>query len=197
MRDKIINESIDLFDTKGFKETSIQDIVDNIGVTKGTFYYYFKSKQELLKDIHLSFIVDLLKRQEEIIGDSNKNNYDKLYDIIYLIISRIKTHGKSARITFREMRHVEEQHLVEIKRKREEFRLNLEKLLKEGITKGEFRNKVEPDILSFAILGMVNRSYFWYNPDGELSEEELVKSYNEILLNGLKNEEPYTQGILH
>ena len=48
MKRKIIEESIDLFDKKGFNNTSIQNIVDSIGVTKGTFYYYFSSKQELL-----------------------------------------------------------------------------------------------------------------------------------------------------
>lgn len=189
MRDKIINECTALFDSKGFKETSIQDIVDNIGVTKGTFYYYFKSKQELLRGIHLSFISDLLKKQEEIINDSNKNSHDKLYDNINLIISKMTTdEGKSARIAFREMRHLEEAHLDEIKTKRKEFRLNLEKLLIEGIAKGELKDTVRPDILSFAILGMANHSYYWYQPDGELTEEELVNLYNEILLNGIKNE---------
>lgn len=41
MKEKIIEVSIDLFGKHGFTETSIQDIVDGLGVTKGTFYYYF------------------------------------------------------------------------------------------------------------------------------------------------------------
>ena len=46
MKQKIKNTSISLFEQKGFAETSIQDIVDSLGVTKGTFYYYFASKEE-------------------------------------------------------------------------------------------------------------------------------------------------------
>jgi AcrR family transcriptional regulator len=38
MKEKIIQQSIQLFGEKGFKETSIQDIVDSLSVTKGTFY---------------------------------------------------------------------------------------------------------------------------------------------------------------
>ncbi|MES9741731.1 helix-turn-helix domain-containing protein, partial [Priestia megaterium] len=53
MKDLMMERSIQLFAQKGFKETSIQDIVNELNVTKGTFYYYFKSKQELLMDIHL------------------------------------------------------------------------------------------------------------------------------------------------
>ena len=38
MKEKITEQSVKLFQEKGFSETSIQDIVDLLGVTKGTFY---------------------------------------------------------------------------------------------------------------------------------------------------------------
>ncbi len=38
---------------------------------------------------------------------------------------------------------------------------------------------------------MVNRSYNWYNPDGEVSEEELVDIYMDIIINGLKINQKY------
>lgn len=186
MKRKLIQAAIDLFDEKGFKGASIEDITDNIGVTKGTFYYYFKSKQELLKDIHLSYIVDLLRKQELILQEPNKNNSQKLYDIIYLIIGRIKTKGKNARIIFREMRHIEEVHLEQIKGKRREFRLNVQALLEDGVAKGQFNNNIRADILAFSILDMINRTYYWYNPYGEVSEEELANYYLEFILNGIK-----------
>jgi len=44
MKEKITIESIRLFEMKGFSETSIQDIVDAIGVTKGTFIIIFHVK---------------------------------------------------------------------------------------------------------------------------------------------------------
>ncbi len=51
MKEKIIEKAIELFEKKGFSTTSIQDIVDELGVTKGSFYYYFSSKEQLLMDI--------------------------------------------------------------------------------------------------------------------------------------------------
>lgn len=62
MKAKITEHSIRLFEQKGFTETSIQDIVDSIGVTKGTFYYYFSSKEQLLMDIHMDYITKLLEK---------------------------------------------------------------------------------------------------------------------------------------
>ena len=64
MKEEITRHSVKLFQQKGFSETSIQDIVDSLGVTKGTFYYYFKSKEQLLMEIHSRYIDDLLHRQK-------------------------------------------------------------------------------------------------------------------------------------
>lgn len=185
MRGRIIKESIDLFDKKGFSSTSIQDIVDTIGVTKGTFYYYFKSKQELLMDIHINYIKELLSEQEVILNEEYLSSKVKMKNLIYLIIKDIKVHGKSARVFNREFRHLDDKQLKLINDYRKEFRINLQRLLGEGIEKGEFRNDLRSDIVIFGILGMVNRSYNWYNPDGEVSEEELVSTYMEIILNGI------------
>ena len=187
MRGRIIKESIDLFDKKGFSKTSIQDIVDTIGVTKGTFYYYFKSKQELLMDIHLNYIKELLAEQAVILNDEYLSSKVKINKLIHLIIRNIKIHGKSARVFNREFKHLSEKQLKLINDYRKEFRINLEQLFSEGINKGEFRDDLRIDIVIFGILGMVNRSYQWYNPDGEVSEDELVSIYMELILNGITN----------
>ena len=189
MRGRIIKESIDLFDKKGFSKTSIQDIVDTIGVTKGTFYYYFKSKQELLRDIHLNYIMELLNEQEVILNDDYISCKEKMNKLIYLIIRNIKMHGKSARVFTREVRHLDEEQVKLVNVYRREFRINLQKLIEEGIEKREFREDLKSDIIIFGILGMVNRSYNWYNPEGEVTEEELVSIYMDLILNGIKKVE--------
>ena len=44
---RILNTAYKIFTEKGIKDTSVQDIVDNANVAKGTFYLYFKNKYEL------------------------------------------------------------------------------------------------------------------------------------------------------
>jgi AcrR family transcriptional regulator len=187
MRQKILEKSIHLFDQKGFTGTSIQEIVELIGVTKGTFYYYYKNKEELLKDIHLRYIEHLNAQQESILQDPVKSYTEKLYEIVYMVIRNIRTQRPIARIFFREMRHLSERNLEEIHLKRNVFRENYQKMIEAGINKGEFTNTIQPDILTFGILGMTNWSYYWFNPDGEISEEELTKTYVDILLHGISS----------
>ena len=44
---RLLETAFKLFTDKGIKDTSIQDIVDNANVAKGTFYLYFKDKYEI------------------------------------------------------------------------------------------------------------------------------------------------------
>lgn len=50
-RMEIIKTAEKLFNEKGFIKTSVDSIIKTMGVAKGTFYYYFKSKEEVLKAI--------------------------------------------------------------------------------------------------------------------------------------------------
>lgn len=99
MKAKLIEESLSLFEKRGFAETSIQDIVDACGVTKGSFYYYFKSKTELLFDIQLDYTNDVLAVFDRIIVRAI-DNQAKLRAMVEVLIRKIKTDGPNARIFF-------------------------------------------------------------------------------------------------
>src|SRR5690625_298272 len=185
MKDKITQQSILIFKEKGFSQTSIQEIVNALEVTKGTFYYYFSSKEQLLMDIHHDYITHLLARQERIISKINITQKEKLTEIIRLLITDIADKGPSARVFFREVRHLTDENIETIKKKREQFRLNIEQIIQEGMKHGELREGLRADMISFGILGVTNWSYNWDKPDGEVSAEELVKIYADMILTGI------------
>lgn len=185
MKEKIMTASVELFERNGFSETSIQDIVDALGVTKGTFYYYFKSKEELLMDIHLRYIEGLLAEQARIMNDEQRPVREKLHAIIYMLIHNIEQQGRQARIFFREMKHLSEQHLQKVKEKRDLFRYRLQALIEEGMENGELRRDVSPSIATLTLLGAANWSYQWFRPDGELTDAEVAKQMVTILLDGM------------
>jgi len=50
-RKTLVNEALKMFLTRGYDATSINDISMKCGVTKGAFYHYFKSKDQLFRDV--------------------------------------------------------------------------------------------------------------------------------------------------
>ena len=47
-KNEILDTAQEIFLTKGYKQTSVDSIIKKVGVAKGTFYYYFESKEDLL-----------------------------------------------------------------------------------------------------------------------------------------------------
>ena len=185
MRDEITRHSVLLFEKKGFSGTSIRDIVHTLDVTKGTFYYYFSSKEQLLMEIHDHYTTSLLERQHRIISNAAMSPKEKITEIISLLIADIVRNGPSARVYFRELRHLADDNIEIIKQKRERFRLNVENVVQEGIEQQEFKADLRADIVTFGILGVTNWSYNWFRSEGKVSPEELVKNYAEMILTGI------------
>ena len=75
---EIIKTSEKLFQEKGYEKTSVEAIIKEIGVAKGTFYYYFKSKKEVLEaivDLTLDHVVEMA---EAIANDATMNALAKM-----------------------------------------------------------------------------------------------------------------------
>ena len=66
-RQNVIDTAHKLFIEKGYQATSIQDILDGSGISKGTFYNYFPSKGELFIAIFRSYYKKLRQAREELL----------------------------------------------------------------------------------------------------------------------------------
>jgi AcrR family transcriptional regulator len=94
MKDSIIKESIGLFLRKGFKGTSIQHITDAIGVTKGAFYWHFKSKEELLETIIDKYDEEFLEKLYDHMKDFRGNFLKKFREYHRYINEYAKDNGE-------------------------------------------------------------------------------------------------------
>ncbi len=57
-KDKILQVALNLFLQKGYKEVSLKEIVDAVGLTKGAFYHYFTGKEQLFRQIVQIFLLE-------------------------------------------------------------------------------------------------------------------------------------------
>lgn len=83
---RLLNTAFKLFTEKGIKDTSIQEIVDNASVAKGTFYLYFKDKYEI-RDILIA--KKSHKLFNEALQELRKNYISNLSDQVIFIINYV------------------------------------------------------------------------------------------------------------
>ena len=75
---EILDATEELFYTRGYHETAISDIVKSIGVAQGTFYYYFKSKEEILDALLNRQISRVSSEMEKVVSAEDMTPLRKL-----------------------------------------------------------------------------------------------------------------------
>ncbi len=86
-RKEILSISQRLFNKKGFSETSINEIMNSIGMAKGGFYYYFESKDQILDELVDRYIDGKISKVEPIVND---NSFDALVKFKLMFIAEFE-----------------------------------------------------------------------------------------------------------
>ena len=75
---ELLDAALELFYVKGYEKTSVNDVLKKVGIAKGTFYYYFSSKEELLDAVAARQVTALVDRIRPIIEDRDRGALQKL-----------------------------------------------------------------------------------------------------------------------
>ncbi|OJE44005.1 TetR family transcriptional regulator [Bacillus proteolyticus] len=81
-RKEILETAERLFVTKGYTKTTVNDILKEIGIAKGTFYHYFKSKEEVMDEIIMRIIKADVAKAKVIISNPNIPVLEKLFRVL-------------------------------------------------------------------------------------------------------------------
>lgn len=81
-RNEILDAAETLFTTKGYVHTTVNDILNAVGIAKGTFYYHFQSKEEVMEAIVLRFIDAGVRAAKEIASDPRLTAHEKMFRIL-------------------------------------------------------------------------------------------------------------------
>jgi len=185
IREKIIDTSWELFHEKGFGETTINDIIHEAGISKGTFYYYFRSKDNLLDTLS-----EILDREYERLSKNEPegmNAFDKLMWLNYEVHEFIKRN-----IDYRLMSYLYSAQIVKdtgsslLDRNRFYFNY-LERIMEEGSRKGELTDSMSiGEMVKFFSIGERALITEWCMNNGGFDLGEYSKRLFPIMMKGLK-----------
>ena len=85
-KQKLLESSFNLFTKKGIKNTSVQEITENAGTAKGTFYLYFKDKYEVENQLIIRKSKQLF---EKAVKELNKETITNFEDEIIFVINYV------------------------------------------------------------------------------------------------------------
>jgi AcrR family transcriptional regulator len=178
----LVDAAIKLFSAAGYAETSLQELVTEAGVTKGAFYHHYRSKEEILRQIHDDFIDGQIERAEAAVREGSTPS-ESLRALIRFEMGAISEHQDAVTVFLRERRAFGPETWKEVRAKRDRLEAVFVNLVKDGIAAGEFRDG-DPQLIAYGILGMVHWSHEWYRPRMGPTDK-VADTFADMVLDGL------------
>lgn len=185
-RDALVSSAVALFEERGYDVTSVQQIVDRAERTKGAFYHYFNSKEDLLHHIHDGYMDYIVAKAREVVERDLPVDEVLRSFIVEVLMEPLGWFKSEVTVYLQEQRFLDEESFVEIKRKRDEFAGILIGIIERGTDEGVFKVLGPARIVAFGIIGMSAWSHTWLTTDGPLSAREIGEVYADMTLGGLK-----------
>ena len=182
---KIINAAWDLFYEQGYENTTIEEIIEKSGTSKGSFYHYFEGKDGLLGSLSYIFDEEYAKLQENLNDDMS--SFDKLLYLnreLFAIIEERIDIELLTRLYSTQLTTKGEKHLLD--NKRLYYKL-LRKIVSDGQSKGELSEEFTAnEIVKLYAVSERSLIYDWCLCNGEYSLVSYAKKVMPMFLSGIR-----------
>lgn len=149
-RDEILDAADELFSQKGFDGTSTNEILEKIGIARGTLYYHFKSKEDIMDALIKRYEKVLLDNAEKIAKDKSIPVYERIVKVVMAL--NIANQGNGRII---EHMHKPQNALMHQKTQAtivKRLTPLLSEMIEEGIEKGLFQTPFPYECMEMAVV---------------------------------------------
>ena len=181
---EIVNAAIEVFSQKGYHRAKVSDITQKAGISIGTFYVHFQNK----RDLFIEVVEEVFRH---IVGDAARNikgeqnlgkrlvirgrtffeNYTRYVEILNQLRAEIASDEKWPQEKINRM-----------------YKALTGPVIKEargGIERGEIRAEVDPELLAFALTGLIEVLSFRISLDSKYTLEDAMRFIGELVLSGV------------
>jgi len=203
----ILRTSARIFAEKSFHSTSMRDISRATGVSLAGLYHYCKSKEELLFLIQDHCFGRVLERLEQRLRDSS-DPIEKLRIFIDNHLSFFAANMAEMKVLSHEADSLAGDLHAHVSNKKRQYTLRARKILadlqhnnanarparRNGRRRVPESRRMDLTVATYALFGMMNWIYNWYDPGGKLSVTQLVDNITQLFLAGFlaRDEEAFT-----
>ncbi len=177
-REHILKAAEVLFDRQGYANTTMEQIVSALGVTKPYVYYYFHNKQEIFETLSWRPTVACFTAMD-FAEDDHRPAHTKVTEGIERLIRATIEHHPAAFFPYREPQVYRPEYIAMQKKLANHFYERLCALMEEGRQDGMFDFK-ETRLTALAACSLPGFLYHWYRPDGRLSPAEVVRELSQL-----------------
>ena len=179
----ILRTSARIFAEKSYHSTSMRDISRATGISLAGLYHYCKSKEELLFLIQDHCFGRVLERLEQRTKGTN-DPLEKLRIFIDNHLSFFAANMAEMKVLSHEAESLAGDLHKHVSTKKERYARVARKILREIAERERTNVGIDLTVATYALFGMMNWIYNWYNPRGKLKVSELMENVTGLFLHG-------------
>jgi AcrR family transcriptional regulator len=192
-RMEVLDAAATVFMERGFTATSVDDIAEVLGSTKGRIYHYYRSKTDIFLDLLMLAMRDLLERIQVIAEQTELTPTERLHAAARMHASVMMTESARSRVAIqgaemhlmRDAGVKQREALNSFVRMRDEYEQYFAEMVHEGMAAGEFRS-IEPRLAAKPILGALNWINMWYRPRPGEDVSAIAEEFALFVVQGLR-----------
>lgn len=179
-KEDILRSASLVISRNGYQNATMEDIAAELLMTKGSLYYYFKNKEEILYSCHNLILSDAMEKMEAIYSEE-LSSMDKMKKAIKMHLDIAIREKEVFNLIVKPEQLFSEENIEEIIQKRDSYAGIFDKIITEGVKRGEFTVS-DKKMVRMIILGATNWVQVWYSPEGKFSKEKIEEIYAEYIL---------------
>jgi AcrR family transcriptional regulator len=185
VRAEVLAAALDLFASNGYDATSVQQIVERAGVTKGALYHYFAAKEDILVEIYSTVFVERLAALEAIV-ERDDDPLVTLRAIIEDVVTGAAAIAKQTAVLAQESSRMDQARWASLQDGWRRYQEVVRDVIRAGQTRGVFSPAASPEVASWAIFGVTNSMHTWFRADGPKTPGDIANEVAELVLSGLQ-----------
>lgn len=184
----ILRSAARIFAEKSYHSTSMRDISRATNVSLAGLYHYCKSKEELLFLIQDNCFGRVLERLEERLENVD-DPIVKLGIFIENHLSFFAANMSEMKVLSHEAESLRGDLYTHVSTRKDKYTKLARQILHEVQESQGTKNPIDLTVATYALFGMMNWIYNWYDPQGQMKVSELAGNVMRLFLNGFRANE--------
>ena len=185
-RQSIVDAAAKALADRGYAGMTLQDVANEIGIYAASIYYYFPSREDLVREVAFTALERLQSAITDALATMSREAtpLDRVKEAIRSMVLLYTARDPYFVAYERIVGQVPPSLAAELRERRLAIRRLWIDLLERAQTVGQLSATIDVKLLRFIILGATHWVTQWYDPKGARSPAEIADTYVEVILNG-------------
>jgi AcrR family transcriptional regulator len=176
-------EGAKLFAENGYSETTTRELAAAMDLTNGTFYYYFPSKEDLLRQISVDAIEETIASVSAALATAEPGP-STMSALIHAHVKTLVDSQNAHTTMLTELRALSGERREQVLAARTRYEKLVRDVIDRGQKDGWLTTKISGGMLALMLHNLLNWTVFWYRPDMGLTSDEIADNMVTLYLGG-------------